>query len=144
MNVDLSWWCQEAKDAWSSGKTTPSTPPLPCLQPQKCQLRLVWEARDGLAKRRETRDYKTAKFVEACFEAAPQVRQMVSKLYKRSLPLSSRREGLKRRCPSAIFRAGSGPQRRRLPFPERTVFFSFVYVARRANGHGSRCRDRTV
>ncbi|CAM9155354.1 unnamed protein product [Ectocarpus fasciculatus] len=37
------------------------------------QLRLVWEARDGLKKRRETRDYKTAKFVEACFEAAPQM-----------------------------------------------------------------------
>eukprot|EP00903_Cladosiphon_okamuranus_P016215 g14962.t1 len=37
------------------------------------QLRLVLEARDGLAKKRETRDYKTAKFVEACFEAAPQM-----------------------------------------------------------------------
>ncbi|CAM9774037.1 unnamed protein product, partial [Hapterophycus canaliculatus] len=37
------------------------------------QLRLAWEARDGLQRRLETRDYKTAKFVEACFEAAPQM-----------------------------------------------------------------------
>lgn len=50
------------------------TAPLPSTKKKNTkQLRLVWEARDGLAKRRETRDYKTAKFVEACFEAAPQV-----------------------------------------------------------------------
>ena len=54
----------------------PPTAPLPSTKKTHThtqKLRLVWEARDGLAKRRETRDYKTAKFVEACFEAAPQV-----------------------------------------------------------------------
>lgn len=44
------------------------TIPFFCLK-----LRLAWEARDGLKGGRETRDYKTAKFVEACFEAAPQM-----------------------------------------------------------------------
>lgn len=73
--------CQ-AKDAWSSRKKKhPSLDPLR-LQKTIWQLRLVWEARDGLAKRRETRDYKTAKFVEACFEAAPQVRRTLPKLGK--------------------------------------------------------------
>lgn len=39
----------------------------------KHQLRLLWEARQGLKHKKETRDFKTTKFVEACFEAAPQV-----------------------------------------------------------------------
>ena len=42
------------------------------------QLRLLWEAREGLRKKRETRGFKIAKFVEACFEAAPQVSPWVS------------------------------------------------------------------
>lgn len=46
----------------------------PRCVPPALQLRLVYEAHHGLEERRETRDYKTAKFVEACFEAAPQVR----------------------------------------------------------------------
>ncbi|CAM9349545.1 unnamed protein product, partial [Discosporangium mesarthrocarpum] len=37
------------------------------------QLRVLWEAFTGLKQRRETADFRTAKFVEACFEAAPQM-----------------------------------------------------------------------